>query len=56
LPGHRNPSVFVNDSSDSPLSGIERSAKRLAPRGEPTDHRAAESNRDAHLKELPLGH
>ncbi|MCI4330486.1 MAG: secondary thiamine-phosphate synthase enzyme YjbQ [Thermoplasmata archaeon] len=53
---HITASVFVNDNEDGLLHDIERWADRLAPPGEYEHHRTGESNGDAHLKNLLLGH
>lgn len=53
---HITASVFVNDDESGLLKDIERWADRLAPPGEYEHHGTGESNGDAHLKNLLLGH
>jgi len=53
---HITSAVFVNDNEAGLLRDIEAWAERLAPRGEYEHHRTGESNGDAHLKNLLLGH
>jgi secondary thiamine-phosphate synthase enzyme len=53
---HITSAVFVNDNEAGLLEDIERWAERLAPRGDYLHHRTGESNGDAHLKNLLLGH
>ncbi len=53
---HITSAVFVNDNESGLLSDIEAWAERLAPRGDYAHHRTGESNGDAHLKNLLLGH
>jgi len=53
---HITSAVFVNDNESGLLQDIERWADRLAPPGEYEHHRTGESNGDAHLKNLLLGH
>jgi secondary thiamine-phosphate synthase enzyme len=53
---HITSAVFVNDNESGLLRDIEAWAERLAPRGDYEHHRTGESNGDAHLKNLLLGH
>ncbi|HLN50893.1 MAG: secondary thiamine-phosphate synthase enzyme YjbQ [Thermoplasmata archaeon] len=53
---HITSAVFVNDDETGLLKDIERWADRLAPPGDYEHHRTGESNGDAHLKNLLLGH
>ena len=53
---HITSAVFVNDDEPGLHADIERWAERLAPRGDYEHHRTGESNGDAHLKHLLLGH
>lgn len=53
---HITAAVYVNDDERGLIGDIERWADRLAPPGEYAHHRTGESNGDAHLKNLLLGH
>lgn len=53
---HITAAVYVNDNESGLLSDIAAWADRLAPPGEYEHHRTGESNGDAHLKNLLLGH
>ncbi len=53
---HITASVYVNDNESGLLEDIARWADRLAPPGDYAHHRTGESNGDAHLKHLLLGH
>jgi secondary thiamine-phosphate synthase enzyme len=53
---HITSAVFVNDNESGLLHDIEAWAERLAPQGDYEHHRTGESNGDAHLKNLLLGH
>jgi secondary thiamine-phosphate synthase enzyme len=53
---HITAAVWVNDNEPGLLSDIEAWADRLAPPGDYAHHRTGESNGDAHLKNLLLGH
>ena len=53
---HITSAVFVNDNEAGLLEDIEGWAERLAPRGDYHHHRTGETNGDAHLKNLLLGH
>lgn len=53
---HITAAVYVNDNESGLLRDIERWADRLAPPGEYDHHHTGESNGDAHLKNLLLGH
>ena len=53
---HITAAVYVNDNESGLLHDIEAWADRLAPPGDYEHHRTGESNGDAHLKNLLLGH
>jgi secondary thiamine-phosphate synthase enzyme len=53
---HITSAVFVNDNEAGLLKDIEAWAERLAPKGDYLHHRTGETNGDAHLKNLLLGH
>jgi secondary thiamine-phosphate synthase enzyme len=53
---HITAAVYVNDDERGLISDIERWADRLAPPGDYAHHRSGETNGDAHLKNLLLGH
>lgn len=53
---HITAAVYVNDDEPGLIHDIERWAERLAPAGDYAHHRTGESNGDAHLKNLLLGH
>jgi secondary thiamine-phosphate synthase enzyme len=53
---HITATVYVNDDERGLVSDIERWADRLAPPGDYAHHRTGETNGDAHLKNLLLGH
>jgi secondary thiamine-phosphate synthase enzyme len=53
---HITAAVYVNDNEAGLIEDIERWADRLAPPGDYAHHRTGESNGDAHLKNLLLGH
>ncbi|HTT34285.1 MAG TPA: secondary thiamine-phosphate synthase enzyme YjbQ [Thermoplasmata archaeon] len=53
---HITAAVYVNDDERGLLSDIAAWADRLAPPGDYAHHRTGESNGDAHLKNLLLGH
>ena len=53
---HITSAVFVNDNESGLLRDIDRWADRLAPPGDYDHHRTGETNGDAHLKNLLLGH
>ncbi len=53
---HITSAVFVNDNEPGLHRDIEAWADRLAPPGEYEHHRTGETNGDAHLKNLLLGH
>lgn len=53
---HITAAVYVNDNEPGLIGDIERWADRLAPPGDYAHHRTGESNGDAHLKNLLLGH
>ena len=48
--------VYVNDNESGLLKDIAAWSDRLAPPGDYEHHRTGESNGDAHLKNLLLGH
>lgn len=53
---HITATVYVNDDERGLIGDIERWADRLAPPGDYAHHRTGETNGDAHLKNLLLGH
>jgi secondary thiamine-phosphate synthase enzyme len=53
---HITSAVFVNDNEPGLHHDIVAWADRLAPSGDYEHHRTGESNGDAHLKNLLLGH
>ena len=53
---HITAAVYVNDDERGLIRDIETWADRLAPPGDYEHHRTGESNGDAHLKNLLLGH
>ena len=53
---HITAAVYVNDNESGLLRDIEVWADRLAPPGDYQHHRTGETNGDAHLKNLLLGH
>jgi len=53
---HITAAVYVNDNESGLLEDIAAWAERLAPRGDYAHHRTGETNGDAHLKNLLLGH
>jgi len=53
---HITAAVYVNDNESGLLHDIESWADRLAPPGDYQHHRTGETNGDAHLKNLLLGH
>ncbi|HYA57520.1 MAG TPA: secondary thiamine-phosphate synthase enzyme YjbQ [Thermoplasmata archaeon] len=53
---HITAAVYVNDNESGLLRDIAAWAERLAPRGNYEHHRTGETNGDAHLKNLLLGH
>jgi secondary thiamine-phosphate synthase enzyme len=53
---HITAAVYVNDNESGLLRDIAAWADRLAPPGDYEHHRTGESNGDAHLKNLLLGH
>ncbi len=53
---HITAGVYVNDNERGLLHDIAAWAERLAPPGDYEHHRTGESNGDAHLKNLLLGH
>jgi secondary thiamine-phosphate synthase enzyme len=53
---HITAAVYVNDNESGLIEDIGRWADRLAPPGDYAHHRTGESNGDAHLKNLLLGH
>ena len=53
---HITAAGYVNDNESGLIEDIERWADRLAPPGDYAHHRTGESNGDAHLKNLLLGH
>jgi len=53
---HITAGVYVNDNERGLIGDIEAWADRLAPPGDYAHHRTGETNGDAHLKNLLLGH
>ena len=53
---HITAAVYVNDDESGLIHDIEAWADRLAPPSDYQHHRTGESNGDAHLKNLLLGH
>jgi len=53
---HITAAVYVNDDERGLLHDIEAWADRLAPPGDYAHHHSGETNGDAHLKNLLLGH
>ncbi|HZY70558.1 MAG TPA: secondary thiamine-phosphate synthase enzyme YjbQ [Thermoplasmata archaeon] len=53
---HITATVYVNDDERGLIQDIEAWADRLAPPGDYQHHRTGETNGDAHLKNLLLGH
>jgi len=53
---HITSAVFVNDDEKGLLHDIQGWADRLAPPGEYEHHKTGETNGDAHLKNLLIGH
>jgi len=53
---HITAAVYVNDDESGLLKDISAWADRLAPPGDYEHHRSVETNGDAHLKNLLLGH
>ena len=53
---HITSAVYVNDDESGLLKDISAWSDRLAPPGEYEHHRSGETNGDAHLKNLLLGH
>jgi len=53
---HITAAVYVNDNESGLLHDIAAWADRLAPPADYEHHRTGESNGDAHLKNLLLGH
>ncbi len=54
---HITAGVYVNDAEDGLIQDIEEWLERLAPEGvDYRHHRTGETNGDAHLKNLLIGH
>lgn len=53
---HITAGVYVNDAEDGLIQDIGEWLERLAPRGDYRHHRTGETNGDAHLKNLLIGH
>jgi secondary thiamine-phosphate synthase enzyme len=53
---HITAGVYVNDAEDGLIEDIGEWLERLAPRGDYQHHRTGETNGDAHLKNLLIGH
>lgn len=53
---HITAGVYVNDAEDGLIEDIGEWLERLAPAGDYRHHRTGETNGDAHLKNLLIGH
>lgn len=53
---HITAGVFVNDAESGLLKDIENWLEQLAPQSNYLHHRTGETNGDAHLKNLLIGH
>jgi secondary thiamine-phosphate synthase enzyme len=53
---HITAAVYVNDEESGLIADIMDWAEKLAPKGNYRHHHTGESNGDAHLKRLLLGH
>jgi secondary thiamine-phosphate synthase enzyme len=53
---HITAGVYVNDAEDGLIQDIQEWLERLAPRDDYRHHRTGETNGDAHLKNLLIGH
>ena len=54
---HITAGVYINDAEDGLIADIEEWLEKLAPfRGDYRHHRTGETNGDAHLKNLLVGH
>ncbi len=53
---HITAGVWVNDAEDGLLQDIDDWLEKLAPFGDYRHHRTGETNGDAHLKNLLVGH
>ena len=54
---HITASVFINDDEEGLIQDIEELLQRLAPEGQDYQHhRTGETNGDAHVKRLLIGH
>ena len=53
---HITAAVYVNDDESGLLDDISKWADRIAPPGDYAHHHTGESNGDAHLKNLLIGH
>jgi secondary thiamine-phosphate synthase enzyme len=53
---HITAGVYVNDAEDGLIQDIETWLEKLAPEGNYLHHRTGETNGDAHLKNLLIGH
>ncbi|MFZ0699478.1 MAG: secondary thiamine-phosphate synthase enzyme YjbQ [Thermoplasmata archaeon] len=53
---HITAAIYVNDNEPGLLEDIAKWTDRLAPPGDYAHHRTGETNGDAHLKNLLLGH
>ena len=53
---HITAGVYVNDAEDGLIQDIETWLERMAPEGNYLHHRTGETNGDAHLKNLLIGH
>ncbi|MBU0519230.1 secondary thiamine-phosphate synthase enzyme YjbQ [bacterium] len=53
---HITAGVWINDAEDGLLQDIDDWLEKLAPYGDYRHHRTGETNGDAHLKNLLVGH
>jgi secondary thiamine-phosphate synthase enzyme len=53
---HITAGVYVNDAESGLIADIDEWLERLAPTGNYRHHRTGETNGDAHLKSLLIGH
>jgi secondary thiamine-phosphate synthase enzyme len=53
---HITAGVYVNDAEDGLIQDIKTWLEKLAPEGNYLHHRTGETNGDAHLKNLLIGH
>lgn len=53
---HITAGIYVNDAEEGLIQDIEKWLIKLAPEGDYLHHRTGETNGDAHLKNLLIGH